>query len=136
MRAIVMSLVVAVSFVMLALPYDAAADCGDRIVLSSTAEGDAMAASGVAYVGSLGEGAQQTLTVQVNAAVPDGTQLSVFTNGLPAGTVTVAGGTATLDLSTANGTLPAGADPVCEIGPIWVTDAGQTTTLLLGPELN
>src|SRR5437899_2880943 len=85
MRAIVMSLVVAVSLVMLALPYDAAADCGDRIVLSSTAEGDAMAASGVAYVGSLGEGAQQTLTVRVNAAVPDGTQLSVFTNGLQPG---------------------------------------------------
>ena len=49
---------------------------------------------------------------------------------------TVAGGTATLDLSNANGALPAGVDPVCEIGPIWVTDAGQTTTLLLGPELN
>ena len=135
MRAIVMSLV-AVSLVMLALPYAATADCGERIVLSATADGTAMAASGVVYVGSLGEGAQQTLTVRVNAAVPDGTQLSVFTNGLPAGTVTVAGGTATLDLSTANGALPAGVDPVCEIGPIWVTDADQTATLLLGPEIN
>ena len=136
MRAIVMSLVVAVSLVMLALPYAATADCGERIVLSATADGTAMAARGVVYVGSLGEGAQQTLTVRVNAAVPDGTQLSVFTNGLPAGTVTVAGGTATLDLSTANGALPAGVDPVCEIGPIWVTDADQTATLLLGPEIN
>ena len=95
-----------------------------------------MAARGVVYVGSLGEGAQQTLTVQVNAAVPDGTQLSVFTNGMPAGTVIIASGTATLDLSAANGSLPAGADPVCEIGPIWVTDAGQTTTLLIDPEFN
>jgi len=135
MRAIVMSLV-AVSLVMLALPYAATADCGERIVLSATADGTAMAASGVVYVGSLGEGAQQTLTVQVNAAVPDGTQLSVFTNGMPAGTVIIASGTATLDLSAANGSLPAGADPVCEIGPIWVTDAGQTTTLLLDPEFN
>jgi len=135
MRAIVMSLV-AVTLVMLALPYAATADCGDRIVLSATADGTAMAASGVVYVGSLGEGAQQTLTVQVNAAVPDGTQLHVFTNGLAAGTVTIAGGTATLDLSSANGALPAGADPVCEIGPIWVTDAGQTTTLLIDHEFN
>ena len=135
MRAIVMSLV-AVSLVMLALPYAATADCGERIVLSATADGTAMAASGVVYVGSLGEGAQQTLTVQVNAAVPDGTQLSVFTNGMPAGTVIIASGTATLDLSAANGSLPAGADPVCEIGPIWVTDAGQTTTLLLDPDFN
>jgi len=136
MRAIVMSLVVAMSLMVLALPYEAAADCGDRIALSATADGTAMAASGVAYVGSLEAGAQQTFIVQVNAAVADGTQLLVFTNGLPAGTVTVAGGMATLDLSAANGTLPAGVDPVCEIGPIWVTDAGQTTTLLLGPELN
>src|SRR5213594_3299559 len=120
MRAIVMSLVVAMSLMVLALPY----------------EGAAMAASGVAYVGSLEAGAQQTFIVQVNAAVADGTQLLVFTNGLPAGTVTVAGGMATLDLSTVNGALPAGVDPVCEIGPIWVTDADQKATLLLGPEIN
>jgi len=136
MRAVVISLVVAVSLVVLALPNDAAADCGDRIVLSATADGAAVVASGVAYVGSLEAGAQQTFIVQVNAAVPDGTQLLVFTNGLPAGTVTVAGAMATLDLSTATGALPAGVDPVCEIGPIWVTDAAQTATLLLGPEIN
>ena len=135
MKAIVMTLLVAVSLMVFSLPYEAVADCGVRTSLSAP-DGAVVAASGVAYVGSLGEGAQQTLTVQVNAAVPDGTQLSVFTNGMPAGTVTIAGGTATLDLSTANSSLPAGADPVCEIGPIWVTDAGQTTTLLLDPDFN
>jgi hypothetical protein len=135
MRAIVMSLV-AVSLVMLALPHVAAADCGDRIVLSSTADGDAVGASGVAYVGANDASMTQTFIVQVSAAIADGTQLLVFANGLQAGTVTVSGGMATLDLSAANGALPAGADPVCQIGPIWVTDAGQTTTLLLNPEIN
>ena len=137
MRAIVMSLVAAaVSLVMLAFPYVAGAGCGDRIVLSVTADGDAVAASGVAYVGSDEASMTQTFSVQVSAGVSDGTQLLVFANGLPAGTVTVAGGMATLHLSAATGALPAGVDPVCEIGPIWVTDAAQTATLLLGPEIN
>ena len=130
MRAIVMSLV-ALSLVMLALPYAATADCGDRIVLSSTADGDAVAASGIAYVGSDEASMTQTFSVRVIAAVSDGTELLVFANGLQAGTVTVVGGMATLDLSAANGALPAGVDPVCQIGPIWVTDTGQTTTLLM-----
>jgi len=119
------------SLMVLALPYEAAADCGDRIVLSSTADGDAVAASGIAYVGSDEASMTQTFSVRVIAAVSDGTELLVFANGLQAGTVTVVGGMATLDLSAANGALPAGVDPVCQIGPIWVTDAGQTTTLLM-----
>ena len=131
MRAIVMSLVVAMSLMVLALPYEAAADCGDRIVLSSTADGDAVAASGIAYVGSDEASMTQTFSVRVIAAVSDGTELLVFANGLQAGTVTIVGGMATLDLSAANGALPAGVNPVCQIGPIWVTDAGQTTTLLM-----
>src|SRR2546425_13232496 len=85
MRAIVMSLVVAMSLMVLALPYEAAADCGDRIALSATADGTAMAASGVAYVGSLEAGAPQTFIVQVNAAGADGTQLLLFTKGPPGG---------------------------------------------------
>jgi len=136
MKAIVMSLVLAVSLVMLARPFDAAADCGDRIVLSATADGAAVAASGVAYVGSMEASAQQTFSVLVSIAVPDGTQLLVIANGLPAGTVTVAGGRAALDLNNATGPLPAGVDPVCQIGPIWVTDAGQTTALLVNADFN
>jgi len=119
------------SLMVLALPYEAAADCGDRIVLSSTADGDAVAASGIAYVGSDEASMTQTFSVRVIAAVSDGTELLVFANGLQAGTVTIVGGMATLDLSAANGALPAGVNPVCQIGPIWVTDAGQTTTLLM-----
>lgn len=133
-RAVVLSLVVAVNLVMLARPHDAAADCGDRIVLSATADGDAVAASGGAYVGSLA--AHETFSVQVSADVPDGTQLVVFANGLAAGTVTVVGGLASLDLSNATGALPAGVDPVCQIGPISVTDADQTTTLLVNADFN
>ena len=64
------------------------------------------------------------------------TQLLVIANGLPAGTVTVAGGRAALDLNNATGPLPAGVDPVCQIGPIWVTDAGQTTALLVNADFN
>ncbi len=135
MKAIVMTLLVAVSLMVFSLPYEAVADCGVRTSLSAP-DGAVVAASGVAYVGSLGDGAQQTFTVQVDAAVPDGTQLMVFANGEPAGMITVTGGTGTLDLSNVNGPLPAGVDPVCGIGPVWVTDAGQTTTLLHDPDFN
>jgi len=125
-----MSLVAAVSLAVLALPHDAAAaDCGERTVLSSTPDGDEVAASGVSMVSSLNDGAQQTLIVGVGVAVPDATPLFVFTNGLPAGTFTVAGGIGTLNLSNVNDVLPAGVDPVCAIGPVWVTDADGTTLL-------
>ncbi len=129
MRAIVMSLVVAVSFVMLALPYDAAADCGDRTELVSTPDGDAVAAIGVELVSSNNDGEQQIFIVQVGAAVPDGTQLFVSANGLPAGVLTISGGIGTLDMSNVNNVLPAGVDAVCSIGHVWVTDANGTTLL-------
>src|SRR2546422_7314549 len=106
MRAIVMSLV-ALSLVMLALPYAATADCGDRIVLSSTADGDAVAASGIAYVGSDEASMTKTFSVRVIAAVSDGTELLVFANGLQAGTVTIVRGIAQRDLNGAHGGLPA-----------------------------
>jgi len=129
MKAIVMSLVAAVSLLILSLPYDAAADCSDKTSLSATSDGAALAASGLAYVRSVEADAQQTFAVQVNVDVPDGTQLSVFTNGQPVGMITVALGIGTLDLSVP---ISPGVDSVCSIGPVWVTDAGQTTTFLIG----
>ena len=129
MKAIVMSLVAAVSLLILSLPYDAAADCSDKTSLSATSDGAALAASVLAYVRSVEADAQQTFAVQVNVDVPDGTQLSVFTNGQPVGMITVALGIGTLDLSVP---LTPGIDSVCSIGPVWVTDAGQTTTFLIG----
>ncbi len=128
MRAIVMSLVVAMSLMVLALPYEAAADCGDRTDMSSTPDGDAVAATGVSLMSSLNDGAQQRFIVQVGAALPDGTQLFVSANGEPAGTMTVAGGIGTLDLNN-DSALPAGTDPVCAIGHVWVTDANGTILL-------
>ncbi len=129
MKAIVMSLVAAVSLLILSLPYDAAGDCSDRTSLSATSDGEALAASGLACVRSVEADAQQTFAVQVNVDVPDGTQLSVFTNGQPVGMITVALGIGTLDLSVP---ITPGVDSVCSIGPVWVTDAGQTTTFLIG----
>ena len=129
MKAIVMSLVAAVSLLILSLPYDAAADCSDKTSLSATSDGAALAASVLAYVRSVEADAQQTFAVQVNVDVPDGTQLSVFTNGQPVGMITVALGIGTLDLSVP---ISPGVDSVCSIGPVWVTDAGQTTTFLIG----
>src|SRR2546422_7718656 len=125
MRAIVMSLV-ALSLVMLALPYAATADCGDRIVLSSTADGDAVAASGIAYVGSDEASMTQTFSVRVIAAVSDGTELLVFANGLQAGTVAIVGGMGRLGLSAAHRALPGGVDPGRHIRPIWGTAARPT----------
>ena len=129
MKAIVMSLVAAVSLLILSLPYDAAADCSDKTSLSATSDGEALAASGLAYVRLVEADAQQTFAVQVKVDVPDGTQLSVLTNGQPVGMITVAFGIGTLDLSVP---ISPGVDSVCSIGPVWVTDAGQTTTFLIG----
>ena len=64
MKAIVMSLVAAVSLLILSLPYDAAADCSDKTSLSATSDGAALAASGLAYVRSVEADAQQTFAVQ------------------------------------------------------------------------
>ncbi len=129
-RAIVMSLVVAASFVMLALPYDAAADCRERTSLSPPSDGESVDAIGRAQVQSNDSGERQTFTVEVDVDVPEGTPLFVFANGEQAGMITAASGIATLELSNANGErLPSGVDPVCSIGPVLVTDADGATVL-------
>jgi len=101
----------------------------DRTSLSATTDGEALAASGLATVRLVEADAQQTFAVHVKLEVPDGTQLSVFTNGGPVGTITVALGLGMLNLSVP---ITAGDDSVCSIGPVWVTDAGQTMTFLIG----
>ena len=132
MRAVTMTLLLAVSLVVLALPRDvAAADCRDRISLSATPDGEEFAATGRAAIQSNESAARQSFRVEVGVDVPDGTLLYVFVNGQPAGLMSVALGVATLDLSNANGApFPIEVDPVCSLGPVWVTDAGGTTLLV------
>ena len=128
MKAFVFGLVAAVGLLMLVLPPNVAADCRERISLSPPSEGEGIDGIGVAAIASTDS--QQTFTVEVDLDVPAGTPLYVFANGEPAGTITFLPGAATLELSTANGgRLPSGLDPVCSIGPIWITDAVGTTLL-------
>ena len=132
MKAMILSPVAVFSLTVVSR--DAGADCLETISLSPPSEAEQVAAIGGAEVRSQtsGEraGEQQAFTVAVGLDVPDGTSLFVFVNGEPAGTMTVAGGVARLELSNADGTrLPAGADPVCGIGPVWVTDADGITLL-------
>ena len=131
-KAIVVSLVAIVGLTIVA--HQVGAECLETISLSSPPEAEPLAAIGGAEVRSqtAGEraGEQQAFTVAVGLDVPDGTSLFVFANGEPAGTMTVAGGVARLELSNTDGTrLPAGVDPVCGIGPVWITDADGTTLL-------
>jgi len=131
MRAVVAAIVVVFSLVTLWCPPAAtAADCVEGITLSPTAVGKEIAASGRALVRSNGGSARQTFTVHVGLVVPVGTSLFVFANGEPVGTMTVGPGIATLDVSDADGErLPPGVDPVCSIGPVWVTDTSGTALL-------
>ena len=118
----------AVSLLVLALPPNVAADCREGISLTPPSEADGVDGVGRASISLIDS--QQTFTVEVDIDVPAGTPLYVFANGEPAGTITFLPGAATLELSTANGgRLPSGLDPVCSIGPIWVTDAVGTTLL-------
>ena len=128
MKLVVFGLVAAVSLLMLALPHDVAADCRERISLSPVSPGDSIEGVGRAEIRS--QDAQQSFTVEVDVDVPDGTPLFVFANGEPAGMITFVPGSATLELSNINGAwLPSGLDPVCSIGPVWVTDADGKTLL-------
>jgi len=128
MKAFVFGLVATVSLLMLALPPNVAADCREGISLAPPSEGEGVDGVGRAAISSIDS--QQTFTVEVDMDIPAGTPLYVFANGEPAGTITFLPGAATLELSTANGgRLPSGLDPVCSIGPIWITDAVGTTLL-------
>ncbi len=130
MRAVTVS-VLSVVFFLVALPPDVAvADCRDRINLSPTPDGEQLAATGRAALQSIDSPARQSFRVEVGVDVPDGTLLYVFANGQPAGLVSITQGVGALDLSNANGgPFPIEVDPVCSLGPVWVTDAGGTTLL-------
>jgi len=128
MKTLAFGLAVAVSLFMLAVPPYVVADCLERISLSPPSEGEGVDGVGLAAISSTDS--RQTFTVEVDIDVPAGTPLYVFANGEPAGTITFLPGAATLELSTASGgRLPSGLDPVCSIGPIWITDAVGTTLL-------
>jgi len=131
MRAVTVSVVSAIISLLVALPPDVAvADCRDRIILSPTPDGEQYAATGRAALQSIDSPTRQSFRVEVGADVPDGTLLYIFANGQPAGLVSIAEGVGTLDLSNANGgPFPIGVDPVCSLGPVWVTDAAGTTLL-------
>jgi len=131
MRTVTISVVSAVISLLVALPPDVAvADCRDRITLSPTPDGEQYAAAGRAALQSIDSPARQSFRVEVGADVPDGTLLYVFANGQPAGLVSITQGVGVLDLSNANGgPFPIEVDPVCSLGPVWVTDAGGTTLL-------
>jgi len=130
MRAVLI-IVLSVTFVMVALPLDVAvADCRDRISLSPTPDGEQLAATGRAALQAVDSPPRQSFRVEVGVDVPDGTLLYVFANGQPAGLVSITQGVGALDLSNAKGgPFPIEVDPVCSLGPIWVTDAGGTTLL-------
>ena len=128
MKTFVLGVAAAVCVLLLALPSSVAADCREGIGLSPPSEGEGVDGLGRAAISSIDS--QQTFTVEVDLDVPAGTPLYVFANGEPAGIITFLPGAATLELSTANGgRLPSGLDPVCSIGPVWITDAVGTTLL-------
>ncbi len=130
--AIVRGLLATVCLLVLALrPTSAAADCADKIDLFPTSDGEAVDARGLAYLRSDEAGAKQNFTVAVDVAVPEGTQLFVFANETPVGTITIAPGVTTLDVSNADGVrfLP-GVDSVCSIGRVSVTDEAGTPLLV------
>ena len=145
--AIVRGLLATVCLLVLALrPTSAAAGCADKIDLFPTSDGEAVDARGLAYLRSDEAGAKQNFTVAVDVAVPEGcqrfgvatlvavpegTQLFVFANETPVGTITIAPGVTTLDVSNADGVrfLP-GVDSVCSIGRVSVTDEAGTPLLV------
>lgn len=73
--------------------------------------------------------ARQSFRVEITAFVPDGTVLSVFANGVLAGTAAVAFNRAVLDVNNRANPLPAGLDPVCAITQVLVADPAGTTIL-------
>ena len=126
--------VLTLAMVLALAAYASAAVCDKKIRLAATAAGQAINADGNARVRSRPRGlaTRQGFTVEVTAAVANGTTFTVFANGQPAGTMTIAFGRGVLDLSNAGGTvLPAGVDPVCSIGSVVVAD-GAGTILLTG----
>ena len=99
------------------------------VPLTPTAAGEAIDASGRVEVRA--RGWEQHFEVGMDAAVADGTTLVVFANGRPAGTITIAAGAGDLYVNNLGQVLPAGVDPVCDMGTVEIGD-GHGTVLLRG----
>jgi len=96
------------------------ADCRNRIDLTPTDEGAAIAAEGNSETRE--ERGRERFKVQVRAAVPDGTAFNAFADGQFAGTLSTVLGFAELELDSQEGTLPPELRPVCNINTVEVTD--------------
>ena len=111
----------------------ASADCQKSIRLVASPAGKAIAADGRARVRAQTRTptfVKQDLTVEMTAVVPNGTTFMVFANGQPMGTITIVFNVGRLVVNNeAPNVLPAGADPVCSIGPVIVTDGAGNTIL-------
>ena len=113
-------------------PVQPAGGCAKAINLTASPAGVLIAASGKARVrASLNAGfLTQDFVVEMAAVVPDGTTFMVFANGQPMGTITIVFGVGRLVVNNEPpNVLPAGADPVCAIGPVIVTDGAGNTIL-------
>src|SRR5215510_10643640 len=118
--------------IVLALAAQAAADCDRQINLTASAAGVAIGARGKARVRARfrPDRVQQDFRVEMDANVDNGTTFLVFANGQPAGTITIVFRVGTLVVTTDGGqAIQAGLDPVCNIGPVIITDGGGTTVL-------
>src|SRR3989442_7912808 len=111
----------------------ASADCQKSIRLVASPAGKAIAADARARVRAITKTptfVKQDLVVEMSALVPNGTTFLVFANGQPMGTITIVFGVGRLVVNNEGANvLPAGADPVCSIGPVIVTDGAGSTIL-------
>jgi len=116
-------------------PLHARAAAGLRMVarktvpLSPTEAGIRIDASGRVEVRA--RGWEQHFEVGMDAAVADGTTFIVFTNGLPAGTITIASGAGDFYINNNDQVLPVGVDPVCDMSTVELRD-GNNRVLLRG----
>ena len=111
----------------------ASADCQKSIRLVASPAGKAIAADGRARVRAQTRTptfVKQDLVVEMSALVPNGTTFMVFANGQPMGTITIVFGVGRLVVNNEGANvLPVGADPVCSIKTIIVTDGAGNTIL-------
>jgi len=111
----------------------ASADCQKSIRLVASPAGKAIAADARARVRAQTRTptfVKQDLVVEMSALVPDGTTFMVFANGQPVGTITIVFGVGRLVVNNEGANvLPAGANPVCSIGPVIIADGAGNTIL-------
>jgi len=111
----------------------ASADCQKSIRLVASPAGKVIAADARARVRAQTRTptfVKQDFVVEMSAAVANGTTFMVFANAQPVGTITIVFGVGRLVVNNDGANvLPAGANPVCAISSIIVTDAAGNTIL-------